>query len=111
MLPGKYAICDRCQGRGHHGNPSFDGTTTDWWLEGDPDGDDLDDYMSGRWDVPCEERCDHGKVIVPDEEACTPEQIEAWHDWQREEYEYRALVAAERRMGRSSNQLTTERSP
>jgi hypothetical protein len=98
-LPAKYAICDRCQGRGHHGNPAFDGTTTEWWLDGDPDGDDLKAYMNGEYDVPCEKRCENGKILVPDEKRCTKEQLAEYEEYLQEESEYRAVVAQELRMG------------
>jgi hypothetical protein len=99
QLPGRWAICHRCRGEGHHGNPAFDGTTTEWWLEGDPDGDDLADYIAGRYDVRCEAGCDNGKLVVLDEERCGASQVVAYQEWLAEEADYRALVAAERRFG------------
>jgi hypothetical protein len=98
-LPAKYAICDRCQGRGHHGNPAFDGTSLDWWYEGDPSGEELEDYMTGKWDVLCEERCENGKILVPDEERCTKEQLEEYEASLRAKYELDAMYEAERRVG------------
>jgi hypothetical protein len=93
-------MCSRCDGNGTHGNPAFDGTTTEWWLEGDPFGDDLEEYMHGdRYDVSCEE-CDGErivKVLLP--ENNTPEIMAAWEEWLRDYYEGRAVEAQERRMG------------
>jgi len=56
-------ICDRCKGKGTHGNPAFNGTTIEWWQEsGGPDWqEDLEEYMHGdMYDVACEQGCDGG---------------------------------------------------
>lgn len=97
-FPAKWEICDRCSGNGHHGNPAFDGLSSsdDFWHEEDGF---LDDYMNGKYDVPCEEGCDHGKVLVVDEEQVSPGKLEQLHEWYQEECDYRMQVAAERRMG------------
>tara|TARA_B100000953_G_scaffold284776_1_gene264794 strand:- start:1135 stop:1770 length:636 start_codon:yes stop_codon:yes gene_type:complete len=64
-IPVIIEICDRCSGKGTMGNPSLNGTTTEWWQEhGGPDWqDDLDEYIHGdMYDVKCEYRCDNGKA-------------------------------------------------
>jgi hypothetical protein len=98
-VPTTRVVCDRCNGYGHHGNPSFDGTTVDWWLEGDDTGESFDNYMSGAYDVSCEE-C-HGERVLDqlDEEAMSPEMLAEWESYCRAEYEDRAERDAERRMG------------
>ena len=58
-----WVVCRRCSGEGHHGHPAFDGTTQEYWDQQEPG--DLDDYMSGAWDVTCEE-C-HGRRVIPGE--------------------------------------------
>jgi len=98
-LPAMWAICVRCDGEGHHGNPAFDGTTTAWWLEGDPDGDDLESYMTGKWDVQCTECAGAGKVLVFDESRATSDQIKFHAEWERDEAESRQMERMERMMG------------
>lgn len=99
-FPAKWEICSRCRGEGHHGNPAFDGTTTEWWLEGDPDGDDLQAYIEGQFDVPCEDPdCENGKVLVADTDSMSDEQRKEWYQWSQEEAEYRQQVRMERMMG------------
>lgn len=98
-VPAKWEICDRCDGDGHHGNPAFDGTSAEWWYEGDPDGEDLSDYLSGRWDVQCDECHGEGKVRVANEEQMTPGMLEAWHEFCQAEYEDRREREAELRLG------------
>jgi len=99
QLPTKWAICDRCHGEGHHGNPAFDGTTTEWWFEGDPSGEQLDDYMSGRWDVRCEADCDHGKIKVVDEERLSEDTLALYHRHLQDLYEDAQVSRMERMMG------------
>lgn len=98
-LPAKRAVCHRCNGNGTHGNPAFDGTTTDWWLEGDPDGDDLRSYMDGGYDVVCEE-C-HGNKVVDevDRDALTPEQARLLDAYERDLWESYEISRQERMMG------------
>lgn len=98
-VPTEWAICDRCGGDGHHGNPAFDGTSTDWWLEGDPSGEDLDHYVSGRWDVHCDECGGSGKVRTMNEEQLSPELRQLWDKFCRIEGEIARDEAYERRWG------------
>jgi hypothetical protein len=65
LLPAKYEVCERCEGRGQHTNPSIDGngiTMEEWWG---PDWDDesREMYMNGGYDVTCVE-CG-GLRVVP----------------------------------------------
>lgn len=98
-LPTKWEICDNCRGNGTHVNPSIDGhgisTDDECWQ----DDDFREGYFSGRYDVRCDNCNGSGKVQVPDEARCTPEQLEAVHQAWRERAEYEAECAAERRMG------------
>lgn len=80
-LPGKYEVCDRCQGKGSHTNPAIDGngiTSEEWWG---PDWDDesREDYMNGFYDVSCYE-C-HGKRVVleVDENRCDKELLKEYY--------------------------------
>src|SRR2546429_2611843 len=98
-LPTRMQVCPRCQGHGSHTNPSIDGNgiTADEMAEL---GDDFrDDYMSGAYDVTCE-TCGGANVIpVVDTDRCEPALLEAYRAAEREEYDYQATCAAERRMG------------
>jgi hypothetical protein len=58
-----WVVCGRCDGEGRHGNPAFDGVPREWWIENDPSGKDFDAYLSGSWDVRCEE-CDGRRVVL-----------------------------------------------
>ncbi len=75
-VPGKKEVRDRCRGNGTHVNPSIDGNG----ITGDEMhelGDEFcEDYMSGVYDVQCEECLGLRVVTVPDEENCTPAQKE-----------------------------------
>ena len=65
MIPLVLEICIRCRGKGTMANPSFNGTTIEWWKEqGGPDWqEDLDEYIHGYlYDVECEFHCDQGKA-------------------------------------------------
>lgn len=98
--PGKYVICERCRGTGQHTNPAIDGhglsaEEMDEWSS--PDWDFREEYMRGTYDIPCEEKCEGGKKLVPDEDRLTPEQKQEWEDWLRDEAESRAIDRAEAR--------------
>ena len=95
-LPGTRIVCDRCRGEGVHDHPAFSNGLTSEDFE---DEDFREGYFSGRYDVVCE-CCKGANVItVPDEERCTPEQLEAYDKHINEERSYRAEIEAERRMG------------
>lgn len=89
-IPCRFEVCGRCQGKGTHVNPSIDGhgiTMDEWWG---PDWDDesREQYMSGGYDVSCEE-CGGLRVVeVPDEERMTEQQkraVESWYEMRRED--------------------------
>lgn len=95
-LPAKFELCSRCEGRGTHVNPAVDGNgiTPEQFAE-DPDFEES--YFSGVYDVACE-RC-HGNRVVPvvDESRCKPELLKAYNTQQKEEADYQAMCASERR--------------
>ena len=97
-LPTKMEVCGGCRGNGTHVNRNIDGNgiTSSEWAEWDEE--EKDNYMSGAYDVTCED-CG-GLRVVPtvDEDACTPEQLKAWIDHCNGERAYEAECAAERRM-------------
>lgn len=78
-LPVVFEVCGTCNGKGSHVNPSIDSnglTASDF----DEDPDFRENYMSGMYDVTCNE-CG-GKRVVPilDEARATPEQIKYVQD-------------------------------
>jgi hypothetical protein len=63
FLPTKKEVCGRCHGEGKHVNPSIDGngiTGEEWSEWGD---EERETYMSGGYDVTCEE-CDGANVVT-----------------------------------------------
>jgi len=105
-LPGKYEVCDRCEGHGTHLHPAIGehAYTAEEFAESFDD-EEREEYFrhGGRYDVTCEECRGVRVVLVVDEEACkSPEQraaLELYWEKGREEAEYEQLCAAERRMG------------
>jgi hypothetical protein len=98
-LPMRYCVCGTCGGKGRHVNPGVDanGITSSEWS--DWDEEEKEAYFSGRYDVDCYE-CG-GEKVVPEinEEMADPKLLQQLRTWQREEADYRAVRAAERRMG------------
>lgn len=98
-LPAKYEICERCRGKGTHTNPSIDGNgiTSSEWAEWDDD--EREGYLTGRYDVRCEEGCDNGKAMVIDFEKLPKRLAERIYKKLDADAAYRAEIAHERRMG------------
>lgn len=94
-LPGKFEVCDRCRGRGHHDHPAFSGgfTAEDFYEEGP---DFVDDYMAGVYDVPCEECGGRRVVLVVDEERSDPETLAKYRQMLQDKWEAGADERAER---------------
>lgn len=95
-LPAKFVVCDRCEGRGKHVNPSIDGNgiSAEQFAE---DPDFKESYLRGDYDVPCE-RC-HGLrvVAVLNEERCSAQILKAYYKQQEAKARYQAECASERR--------------
>jgi hypothetical protein len=92
-IPGKFEVCPRCEGKGSHVNPNIDGNgiTSDEMAELGPQF--LEDYLSGVYDVRCQE-CDGKRVVlVPDKSRCSKEQLDLWQEHINNESEYRANQA------------------
>lgn len=99
-LPTRFEVCPRCEGNGKHDHPAFsNGITGEEWNGPDWDDESREAYMSGGYDVHCEE-C-NGERVVPvlDRERCTPEQLKAFDEQEEDERQTRAEEAMERRMG------------
>lgn len=100
VLPAKYEVCPTCRGNGKHVNPAIDGNglTQEDFDEQGPDF--REDYMSGVYDVTCQECKGLRVVLVPDREQLTAEQLEAYEKHEDDEY----LYHQERRMEMSMEQ-------
>jgi DnaJ-class molecular chaperone len=102
-FPAKWEICYRCNGDGHHDHPAFsNGITSSEWAEWDDD--DRENYLSGRYDVRCEECKGEGKILVIDEESCKHNKelmnfLEQYHEEQNKQAEFEREWEAERRRG------------
>lgn len=104
-VPVTFQICETCDGRGVHANPSIDenGITEE---EFDQDPDFREHYFRGGYDVKCYE-CGGNKVIpVLDFHRADSETRKLMEQYQEEEQEreafeaeYRREVEAERRFG------------
>jgi hypothetical protein len=118
----RYAVCPRCEGRGSHVNPAVDGNgiTAE---EMDELGEDFrEDYLSGVYDVRCEEcggnrvvpacRCGkpvaEGRYFPYDDEdggvyrpysACYDHLRNDEREWLESERDTAAMYAAELRVG------------
>jgi len=99
-LPTAMEVCPTCRGRGRHVNRAIDGngiTADEWWNEWDDESREM--YLTGGYDVVCEE-CDGQNVVeVVDEDACSPELLAAWQDEEMAMAEMRATERMERMMG------------
>lgn len=98
-IAAKTEPCGRCRGTGYHVNPAIDGNglTSD---DMDELGDDFrENYMSGIYDVRCEECKGEGFVLVADETSCSPAELALWEQHLQDESEYRQEIEMERRMG------------
>jgi len=97
-MPGRWAICSRCDGHGKHVHPAIDGNgiTSSEWAEWDDEEREM--YFGGGYDVGCEEKCNDGKQWVVDEEALDNSQKAAYEIWCMEKDEEARERYAEMRM-------------
>jgi len=80
-FPAKWDICSRCEGDGHHSNPSIDGNgiTESEWSEWH--SDEREDYLSGKNDISCRECNGSGKVKVVDTLLLSEEQKKDYEEF------------------------------
>ena len=98
-IPFIYEVCETCDGKGTHVNPSIDshGITFDEWN--DWDEDDREGYFSGRYDVTCYE-CNGLRVVpVPNEILLSKEMIERVNNHIDSQYDYAVERHREMEMG------------
>jgi hypothetical protein len=100
QVPGKWEICGRCDGYGTHVNPNVDGNgiTQDEMEELGPEF--KEDYMSGVYDVQCEECHGTGKTFEIDLTRIPEKHKDDVHAYLDAEYEFRAEKAQEERLRR-----------
>lgn len=96
--PAHWRICSRCDGDGHHSNPSIDGNgiTQSEWAEWAPE--ERDTYMSGGYDVPCDDCGASGKILEIDAAAFErkyPAFYRLWEQSEREDEEYQDMADSE----------------
>jgi hypothetical protein len=97
-VPIKFDVCPTCDGKGSHVNPSIDcnGLTQEDFAE---DPDFAEEYIAGRYDVPCY-GCNGQRVVaVIDEDRCAPETLKLVRDKQQADAEYAAERRSEARFG------------
>jgi hypothetical protein len=90
----QYQVCPICDGKGSHVNPSIDahGLSSEDFAE---DPDFANDYMSGRFDQPCN-LC-HGNRVTP--WPVEEDDVKAVQDLINGRFEIEREYEAERRMG------------
>lgn len=103
ILPARYEVCGRCDGKGTHWHESLDNGITQEDRERDWDADSWDQLINhGLMDVQCK-KCHGQRVVpVPMDTISAPEArkaLQIFEEWHREEADYAALCAMERRMG------------
>jgi len=96
VLPARWEICDRCEGDGHHVNPSIDGNGLT--AEDFEDEDFREGYFGGRYDVRCFTCSGSGKVLVVDAERADKRLLEAYERQQAARARWDAEDRATRRM-------------
>lgn len=97
-LPTKWAICGTCNGEGRH-SQRFGAMTESEFYGPDWDCDSREAYMRGDYDAACEDCDGSGKVKVVNREALGADQLAALEKAEDDDYEWRAEIEAERRMG------------
>jgi len=100
-VPAVWIICPHCEGcatdRGASVECDGGGFTSSEWAE--QDDDFKQDYLAGRYDRPCS-YCDGlGRIQTPDLDALDSDDREAYEQSLQDDADYRAMCAAERRMG------------
>lgn len=98
-VPIIFDVCEVCQGKGRYVNPAIDshGITADEWS--DWDDEEREGYISGRYDITCEE-CGGIRVVpVVDKQRCDPVLYKRVMDHIRREGEYAYVRTREMEMG------------
>ena len=95
----QYVVCSRCRGEGKHDHPAFsNGITAEEW-DRDWDENSREMYVSGSYDVPCEECKGRRVVLEPTWWENPSEELGRFQDQLHDWSEFEIQCAAERRMG------------
>ena len=99
-IPAAYVVCGRCSGKGSHVNPNIDGhgiSSEEW--ERDWDDDSREMYLSGGYDVCCEECHGQRVTLEADWERMSVDEKKALEAHQEYQSQERAQRASELRWG------------
>lgn len=99
-LPTVWVVCPTCDGKGTYVNPSIDshGIGAEEWANEWCD-DEREMYMSGAYDVTCEECRGRTTVLNVDEKKCPKDLLELYHEQQKDLAEMRREMCNEQRFG------------
>jgi len=98
-VPAQFVICSTCRGKGQH-SLAVDGhgiTASEWHH--DWSFEEKQAYMAGDYDRRCDDCDGSGKYPEPDWVKLSPKDTERVRSWMKDQREFEAMVAAERRMG------------
>jgi len=98
IIPAKYEVCNTCEGKGSHVNPSIDshGLSRE---DFDDDPDFKENYFSGMYDVACNE-CKGRRVSpIPDNERMDEKLKKYVEDFISDHFSYQYECYRERMMG------------
>jgi hypothetical protein len=93
-IPAKFEVCSRCQGRGSHDPEAFSGGFSQEDFDEDPDF--KESYLSGEYDVRCEECGGERVTLEPDRDHASPEALAIFDDILSEIYDAYRLDRMER---------------
>ena len=91
-------VCPCCDGEGRYVNPAIDGNGISAEEWGEWTDESRENYLTGVYDVVCEE-CGGENVVLRLRDDAPLRLRLAWENWEEEVRVYRAVDAAERRMG------------
>lgn len=93
-LPAHWQICHRCSGEGHTSRHLGSFTQDEWAQQ---DDEFKEDYIAGRYDIPCETCKGSGKVLEVNRDACIHEDQKEALQRMDDEAQWKAEARAERR--------------
>jgi len=95
-VPAEYEVCGRCRGKGKHSH-AIGAITADEWNSPDWSEEEKEDYLNGKYDQQCEVCKGLRVILVPVEERCVTDDQKAGLQSLKDDAEYEAECAAERR--------------
>lgn len=81
-IPTRWEVCWRCHGEGKHDAWEEGMTASEMAEQGD---EFIEDYCAGHYSVPCSQCHGERVLAVPDEDQASPEALEEFYAWKREE--------------------------